>query len=72
SVITTNITRTARWDIARRGNIYAESYHNRKREKASGYIGSNPGTPIRASDLARDSSVLGNQRALEIWNNILN
>ncbi|MDO6406459.1 hypothetical protein, partial [Pantoea phytobeneficialis] len=42
SVITTNITRTARWDIARRGNIYAESYHNRKREKASGYIGSNP------------------------------
>ncbi len=32
----------ARWDIARHGNIYAESYHNRKREKTSGYIGSNP------------------------------
>ncbi|MDU7676720.1 MAG: hypothetical protein E7K15_25505, partial [Klebsiella michiganensis] len=33
---------TARWDIARHGNIYAGSYRNRKREKASGYIGSNP------------------------------
>ncbi|MEB6472901.1 transposase, partial [Klebsiella michiganensis] len=42
SVITTNIIRTARWDIARHGNIYAGSYRNRKREKASGYIGSNP------------------------------
>ncbi|MGR7195890.1 hypothetical protein ACU63M_07100, partial [Klebsiella aerogenes] len=37
-----NITRTARWDIAHHGNIYAGNYRNRKREKASGYMGSNP------------------------------
>lgn len=30
------------------------------------------GTPIRASDLARDNSVLGNQRALKMWNEIFN
>lgn len=33
---------TVRWGIAHHGNIYAGSYRNRKREKASGYIGSNP------------------------------
>lgn len=42
SVITTNIIHTARWDIAHHGNIYAESYRNRKRGNASGYIGANP------------------------------
>ncbi|MGS3451966.1 hypothetical protein ACB376_29205, partial [Klebsiella electrica] len=31
-----------RWDTAHHGNIYAESYRNHKREKASGYKGSNP------------------------------
>ncbi|MGA7508618.1 MAG: AHH domain-containing protein, partial [Erwinia billingiae] len=30
------------------------------------------GMPIRASELARDDSVLGNQRALDMWNKILN
>ncbi|WP_261232495.1 hypothetical protein, partial [Serratia entomophila] len=34
--------RTARWDIVRRGNLYAGNYRNRKRENASGYRGSNP------------------------------
>ena len=37
-----NIIRPARWGIAHHGNIYAESYRNHKREKASGYKGSNP------------------------------
>lgn len=37
-----NIIRTVRWDTAHHENIYAESYRNHKREKASGYKGSNP------------------------------
>lgn len=42
SVITTNIIRIVRWDIAHHGNIDTGSYRNHKREKTSGYIGSNP------------------------------
>ena len=38
-----NIIRTVRWDTAHHENIYAESYRNHKREKASGYKRSNPG-----------------------------
>ncbi|MFJ5162212.1 hypothetical protein ACIP6T_23875 [Pantoea sp. NPDC088449] len=32
--------------IVRRGNLYAGNYRNRKRENASGYIGSNPAAEL--------------------------
>lgn len=56
-----NIIRTVRWDTAHHGNIYAESYRNHKREKASGYIGSNPhSSPLSGAKTTPFTSTIRN------------
>ncbi|MFM5223327.1 hypothetical protein, partial [Aeromonas caviae] len=40
--IITSTTRTAPWDTVHHGNFCAVGYHNPKREKVSGPMGSNP------------------------------
>ncbi|WP_234925692.1 hypothetical protein, partial [Aeromonas caviae] len=40
--IITSTTRTAPWDTVHHGNFCAVGYHNPKREKVSGSMGSNP------------------------------
>ncbi|MFM5223456.1 hypothetical protein, partial [Aeromonas caviae] len=44
--IITSTTRTAPWDTVHHGNFCAVGYHNPKREKVSGPMGSNPLTVI--------------------------
>ena len=55
-------------DINQSADAIAKQVANIQKTAQKGMMN---GTPIRALDLAKNNSILGNQRALEIWNKIL-